>query len=323
MSDAAYVTVADDRIEYRASALGGCDMALLAARLGYESVPVKEDAKIMQVFAAGHRIEDEVLKRFPSVVQRQGKVQMAVTGRISVVGHIDGFDTVDGTIVEVKSQSQEEWDRFEKHHWDAGLFLKYKWQASVYMHAHKGPFHHHPLKLIRALRDENGEWTGKLSVSHVDKPFYTVDDIRRRILEVERIAATGVLAAICTPQFPCPYFYLHEEIDRELIDDDTVEALAREYAEAGAEENAAKEKKRTTRKALRVAVDGSKYRTHTGVKITFYEASDPPRIDYELLEGFLEKHDRLLDEFMKRGKSERLRITIPKEDDATPTDDET
>jgi hypothetical protein len=297
-------------------------MALLAARLGYEVVPIREDAKIMQVFAAGHRIEEEVLARFPTVEQRQMEVYLPITGRISVVGHIDGFDTVDGTLIEVKSQNQEEWDRFERHHWDAGLFLKYKWQASVYMHGHKGVFHHHPLKLVRALRDKNGDWTGEMKVSHVDKPFYSVDQIRERILQIEAVAATGVLAAECNNSFPCPYFYLHEEIDRELIDDETVEALAREYAEAGSEETVAKGKKANARKALRVAVDGNKYRTSTGVRITFYEAGDPPRLDKELLEAFLERHNRTLDEFQKKGKSERLRITLPKEDDVTSSTDD-
>jgi hypothetical protein len=297
-------------------------MALLAARMGYEVVPIREDAKIMQVFAAGHRIEDEVLARFPTVEQRQLEVYLQVTGRIHIVGHIDGFDTYDGTLVEVKSQNQEAWDLFEKHHWDAGLFLKYKWQASAYMHSHKGPFHHHPLKLIRVLRDKDGEWTGEMKISHVDKPFYTVEEIRDRVLRIEAAAATGVLTAECTNQFPCPYFYLHEEIDRELIDDETVEILAREYAEAGAEENVAKGKKENARKALRVAVDGDKYRTHTGVKITFYEAGNPPRLDKELLEGFLTRHNRELDEFMKKSKSERLRITLPKDnDESTPSDE--
>src|SRR5262249_23096922 len=150
--------------------------------------------------------------------------------------------------------------------------------------AHKGPFHHHPLKLIRALRDEDGEWTGEIKVSHVDVPFYSVEDIRRRVLGIEAAAATGVLMADCTQSFPCPYFYLHEEIDRELIDDEGVEILAREYKAAGVEEATAKGKKANARKALREAVDGQRYRTHTGVKITFYESSDPPRLDKELLE---------------------------------------
>jgi hypothetical protein len=316
MSDAAYVTVADDIVQYRASALGGCDLALLAARLGYDVVPIREDAPIMKVFAAGHRIEEEVLSRFPTVRGRQQETRLEITGKIVVVGHIDGIDDFDNSIVEVKSQNQEEWDRFEKHHWDAGFFPKYKWQASAYMHSLPTVFRtHRTLKLIRALRDENGEWTGETRISHVDMPFYTISDIRERILRVEAVAATGTLVAECTPSFPCPYFYLHEEIDRELIDDDTIEVLAREYGSAMAEEVVAKGKKANARKALRAALDGDKYRTNTGVRITFYEQNDPPRLDKELLEGFLTIHNRNYDEFVKRGRSERMRITLPREDD--------
>jgi len=323
MSDAAYVTVAGDVVQYRASALGGCDLALLAARLDYDVVPIREDAPIMKVFAAGHRIEDEVLAQFPTVRHRQQETILQVTGKIMVVGHIDGIDDYDNSIVEVKSQSQEEWDRFERHHWDAGFFPKYKWQVSSYMLSLPTIFGgHRTLKLIRALRGEDGEWTGETSISHVDNPFYTVAQIRERILKIEAAAATGVLMAECTPTFPCPYFYLHEEIDRELIDDDSIEVLAREYGEAMAAEAVAKGKKANTRKALRAALDGDKYRTETGVRITFYEQNDPPRLDKELLEGFLSLHNRGLDEFMKKGRSERMRVTIPKEDNAASTDNE-
>jgi hypothetical protein len=328
LSDAAYVTVtAEGKVEYRASALGGCDLALLAARLGYDAIPIREDAKILKVFEAGHRIEDEVLNEyFPTtVVQRQETVRLPITRNIDVVGHIDGFDTTDGCIVEVKSQSQDAWDLFEKKHWDAGLFLKYKWQVSAYMWAHFGPFSHHPLKLIRALRDENQEWTGEYTASYVDYPFYSIAQIRERILRIELAAQTGVLIAECTPSFPCPYFYLHEEIDRDMIDDESVCALAREYVEAKQTEAIAKGKKANVKKALRIAVEKDKYKTKDGYKITFYTASDPPRLDKELLEGFLKVHNRELNEFMKQGRSERLRITPPEEGEhgSSSTDTET
>lgn len=322
MSDAAYVTVADDIISYRASALGGCDMALLAARLGYDAVPLKEDAKIVSIFKAGHRIEDEVLDPL-KVMHRQLEIVLPITSKIRVVGHIDGISS-DGYLVEVKSQNQEEWDRFDREHWDGGFFPKYKWQVSSYMHGltlnRISPVR---LKLIRALRDENGQWTGETKVSHVDRPFYTVAEIRERILKIEAVAATGVLAAECTNSFPCPYFWLHEEVDRELISDESIDILAREYVTSNREASVALEKKKNAKRALREAIDKDKYRTKSGVKVTFYEASNPPQLDKELLTGFLEYHDRELDEFMKRSKSERLRVTEPREDDAASADDET
>jgi hypothetical protein len=296
-------------------------MALLAARLGFDAVPPKPDAKIMQVFANGHRIEAEVLEKYPAV-DRQWEVRLPVTGRIHVVGHIDGviswphdsadvvpnIDVSKDRLVEVKSQSREEWDRFAADGWETGFFPKYKWQVSCYMHASGLP-----LTLIRALRDEDGNWTGETNISYVDAPFYSIAEIRARVLRVEAAAATGVLNATCTPSFPCPYFYLHDEIDRELITDDGVDILAREYAEASRDENIARDRKTNAKRALRVAVESDKYETSSGVKVTFYRAANPPRLDKEFLEPFLKEHDRSLSDFMILGTSERVRVTLPSE----------
>jgi hypothetical protein len=313
MSDAPYVLFTDERVEYRASALGGCDLALLAARLGYDVVPVKEGAKILEVFEAGKRIEDEVLDRIgllSPITARQLEVVLPITKKIHVVGHIDGLDTSDGSLVEVKSQSQEEWDRFERDGWEGGFFPKYKWQVSAYMNAVK-----QPLTLLRALRDSDGNWTGRIEDDYIEEPFYSVAEIRERVLKVEAAAATGVLNAVCTPSYPCPYFYLHEEIDRELIGDEGVDALAREYADAQRDENIAKGRKAEARRALREAVSEDKYRTNSGVKVTFYTALNPPKLDRELLTSVLQPIGRDLDEFFTQSKGQRVKVSLPKEDD--------
>lgn len=308
MSDAPYVKLCDDgRIEYRASALGGCDMALLAARLGYDAVPLKPDASIMKVFDRGKRIEFDYLQSHRQIREMQQEIYLDITGRLKIIGHIDGYEA--GNIVEIKSQNRVAWDEFESKHWSAGLFPKYKWQVSCYMHAYEAP-----LKLIRVLVDDNGV-AKEENISYVDEPFYSLSEIRARILRVEAAAATGVLSAECNKMFPCQYFYLHDEIDRELIDDDTVEALAREYQAAGAEAKAARGKADMAKRALREAVEGDKYSTESGIRITFYVSKNPPKLDKELLVPFLEKNGRSLDQFMMQGESERLRVTLPKDDD--------
>lgn len=284
-------------------------MALLAARLGYEAVPLAADSKMMKVFERGHRVENEILEDKPGITYRQHKIDVPLTGKIHVVGHIDGFKFLDHAVVEVKSQSREAWDEFEAKHWNAGLFPKYKWQVSCYMHAFECP-----LLLIRALVDDDGRVVAR-DESFVDEPFYSIAEIRSRVLRVEAAAATGVLNAECINSFPCPYFYLHDEVDRELIDDESVEALAREYACAGADAKAARGRQEAAKRALRETVEGNKYSTESGVRITFYAASNPPQLDKELLVPFLEGHGRTLDQFMMQGKSERLKVTLPKEDD--------
>jgi hypothetical protein len=276
--------------------------------LGYDAVPVKPDAPILKVFEAGHRIEEEVLEGMYGVTYRQARVELPVTSKISVVGHVDGFHFANSCLLEVKSQSRVEWERFNQKGWEDGFFPKYKWQVSAYMLACMAP-----LKLIRALRDENGEFTGKTDESIIEEPFYTVDDIRRRILRVEAQAATGVLLAECTPSFPCPYFYLHEEIDRELIDDATVDALAHEYEDARAEAAVARGKQEAARRALREATVEDRYRTKSGIRVTFYMAKNPPKLEKELLDEFLVGHGKSLGNFQTQGESERLKITLPKE----------
>jgi len=286
-------------------------MALLAARLGYEPVPLKADAPMMRVFERGKRIEDEYLESHRYICERQQEIYLDVTGRLKVVGHIDGFarDSFQGHVVEIKSQNRVAWDEFERSHWDSGLFPKYKWQVSCYMIAYDAP-----LKLVRVLVDDEGRAVEE-HVSYVDEPFYSLADIRSRILRVEAAAATGVLSAECTPAFPCPYFYLHEEIDRELIDDETIDVLAHEYEDARAASAAARGKQDAARRALREASEQDKYETASGVRVTFYMAKNPPKVDRESLDEFLKENGRKFDEFTTQGQSERLRVTLPKEDD--------
>lgn len=308
MSDAPYVRIRDDGVvEYRASALGGCDMALLAARLGYDAIPLKVDSPIMKAFDRGNRIEDEVMAKMVGITERQQEIYLDITNKLKVVGHIDGYHRLSDTVIEVKSQRKEPWDLFKAYRWNAGLFPKYKWQVSCYMHAYQAP-----LRLIRVLVDENGEQVEE-DHSFVDEPFYSIAEIRARMLRVEATAATGVLAAECQPTFPCPYFYLHDEIDRELIDDEAVDALAHEYEDARADEKAAGGRKDAVRRALREAVEQDRYRTTSGIRVTFYTSKNPPRLDREILDPFLEKHGRKFEDFTTQGESERLRVTLPKE----------
>ena len=317
MSDAAPVSVGPDgKILYRASALGGCDKALLAARLGYDPIPLPKDAKINKVFEAGHRIEEQVIAtHYPDLRDQQSEIRLIVNNHVDIIGHIDGYDWMRPSVVEIKSQGEEEWDRFEREGWEAGFFPKYKWQASAYMYGFTTAFGSpSPLQLVRALRDENYEWTGDVAISHVTQPFYTMAELRNRVLRIEIAATTGVLQAECINSYPCPFFYLHDEIDRDLIDGEALDILAREYEEARKNLTVAKGVQANARRALREASEKDKFSTTSGIKVTFYEANDPPRLDKELLEAFLEKHERKLKEFQKQGKSERLRVTMPKDE---------
>lgn len=318
--DGAAVTVAQDgTVRYRASALGGCSTLLLAARLGYE--PLSPPGEMAALFRRGHEAEERVREIVPGIAHDQEEAVLSVTRKISVVGHIDGIkwhpaghSGLGLHVVEIKSQSQDAWDEYDRLGWEGGFFPRYKWQTSVYMHATGLP-----LLLIRYNRD-----TEQVAKHRITEPFYTEQEIRTRVLQVEGTASTGVLMSECDlSQYPCPYFYLHAELDRELVTDEATEQLAREYVAAAKDEKVGKGRKEAARIALREIVVGTKdtvlpdtgrkLATETGVKITFYMAGNPPALNKGALAADLPE-GKTLDDYMTRSRSERLRVTIPKED---------
>lgn len=302
----------DGRVVYRASALGGCDLALLAARLEYEAIP--PPTNLQKAYDRGQKVEPIVLDmlrrdRGWQIVSPQREVELPLTSKISVVGHTDGetWESSPGRrVVEVKSQSELEWKRFATDGWDGGFFPKYKWQLSAYMLALDLPAF-----MVRALWD--GEKVADIDVIEVAEPFYTLEDIRRRVLRIEAAAATGVLLADCTSDYGCPYFYLHEEVDRELVTDVAIGKLAHEYEDARRERVVADGKMKVARRALREGIDGDKVATEDGTKVTFYMASNPPQLNKERLEGVLKIAGLSLADFQTVTKSERIRVTLPKD----------
>jgi hypothetical protein len=318
VSDAPIVYEQDGKVIYRASALGGCTKALVAARLGYEASPTPEG--MQKTFRAGHDAEEVVKAELRSrgwvISNEQAEVTYSVSGKLRVVGHIDGVGSlplhdlgVPETLVgiEIKSQNQEEWDRFGREGWTSGFWSKYRWQISVYALALQIPF-----CIVRFNRDDpNVE--SRLDITQ-DIPFCSPSDIAVRVLDIERQARNGKLPTGCDTslQFPCPYFRLHED-DREIIDDQQVEDLATIYEGLKRVVAQAERDQEEARKTLRdmLGTDG-KFVTRNGTKISFYQQNNPPRLNVEKLREFLKEAGRTLEEFQTTTSSERLRITIRK-----------
>lgn len=310
--DGAIVQVASDRVVYRASALGGCVKGLAAARMGYEEVAPPQ--KQQDVFDEGHLHEGAVLEKFEKdgwqIVEGslQREVVVPVTGKLFVVGHVDAemFGPIDEyfattSVVDVKSQSQNAWDDFERNGWESGFFPKYKWQFSSYMIATGLPG-----MLIRKNRN-----TGEVKHEFIEEPFYSLTEIRVRVMQVEAIAKQGALPGPCDYRtFPCGYFYLHEDEPVVVLEDDQLDVLARQYEEAKDEEKQARGRKEDTRKALRAGMAGiDKATTKLGTKISFYMQKNPPRLNEErMIEDGID-----VEKYKEQGESERLRITLPKD----------
>lgn len=284
-------------IVYRASALGGCTKALIAQRLGYEATPPPK--KMAKVFEDGHAAEEVVHKHYP-LHSRQTRVSLPVSKTIWVVGHVDGIEDryikevhpdLSRWVVEVKSQSQDEWDAWDES-WSLPLWEKYKWQASVYMHARNLPLH-----LVRVNRATLDSASPQIHHSYYIEPWYSVKDIRTRVLQIESQALGGVLPSACDSRsFPCPVFYLHEDLDDEYIEDEQVDTLAKQYKNAKVVEKVAKAKAEESRRALRVK--GAKLRTSTS-RVTFSRQSK-----------LVDPAPRPLDEFALEAEWEKITVTI-------------
>ena len=191
--DQAPVYTEGSKIIYRASGLGGCLTALAAARQGLEKQQPR--GRQAAVYKAGHEAEDRFFELYPHG-NRQMRVELAVTNRIVVVAHLDAYDK---GILEVKSQSNKEWNSWEPNHWEKNpLWIKYSWQVSVCMHAKESK-----VWVYRFNRD-----TEEIACILVETPFWTTEQIFERILEVESLALEDKL--VCTsPEFFCDYPQLH------------------------------------------------------------------------------------------------------------------
>lgn len=322
----AYVNVYDDTITYRASALGSCMNALVAARLGYREMPTPP--KLKKIFEAGNALEDIAIAKmldmgFP-IADRQREVVLQVTDTIAVVGHIDGRTTINGipVVFDVKSQGQRAWQDTDRAFdiWSQPLFAKYLWQFSVYSLV----LGERPV-VVRIMRND-GEAEGvcaddihEMDVLEVPEDrLYSIDDIKARVLEVERLAQRDTPPACTENSYGCPYAYIHQSDE-----DEDVMALFTQSADTPYDELVAQHQEISTQiKALETELsavrakivdalhnDGcEKLVTHNGttVSLSTYSAKS---LDYKAIK------DAGIDlrPWYREKITERLTVTVPRQ----------
>lgn len=243
---------------YRASGLGGCIKAQVAAQLEYTALKSGElDSNLSY---EGNLHEDDIIARFyPEDVARQVEVNLDVMPNVVVQGHVDGLSD---HVVEVKSMGRDPYKAWLKDRWDTpGLVQKYKWQISVYMHATGLP-----CTLYVKCRDN-----GKIDIDNIDEPFYSLQEIRGRVLEIEKWVRRDELPVECDiKNFPCPFFYLEEQLSLDLMEDDTIDELARMYHDASMEVKRAEGKKKEARKALDTGMGDRDKVTTANSRVTYF-----------------------------------------------------
>lgn len=328
------VVVGDDgSIVYRASSIGACLTSLVAGRLGYTATRPHE--KTQKAYDRGHNAEDVVKGRMREegwvIWDEQQEVRVQITGKISVVGHIDGkmgqrvtvnhdegsISTIQQFLGEVKSQADREWSLFEQYGWESSFFPKYRWQVSSYMIATGLP-----LAMIRAHVNKLGEIVG-IEVEYVEQPFYSVEQIRLRLLTVEMMAARMDIPECEKPIFGCPYWYLPEhnadaDKDRIVLDDDEFEKLCIEFEQARLAAKLYEAKAKVLRPTVhKLIVDRTGdiktalVTSGAGVKVTRWEQKNPSYVDYDAMVNDGVIGAELIEQYRRQTKGWRVKVTLP------------
>lgn len=302
---------------YRASSLGGCLKQQAAAQLGYSAVEVPDFFK--GVFSEGRLHEDAIVKDLVesglNVFDRELQVVLPVNRNIAVVGHIDGklshgLEVVSSRLLEMKTMSSDAYKSFAANGWDdPGLIAKYKYQVSVYMHATGLP-----CTMIAKNRNN-----GRHIHMDINEPFYSLTDIRARVLKVHSYVVNNDLPVRCDPRsFPCPFPYLHEDDDEdqpEAGDVELVRAAAVEYRKARDEVGAAKERADKAREELMKVMGGQN--SYKGI-VSKYEKAGPGKWNVELM-----REDGVdVEKYKVRDEKKHWEVRLAKEDEGEVSDGE-
>lgn len=283
-------------MEIRASELGGCTKMLVLKGLGYEAMDTPAEAQAW--FDAGKAAEEEVVEKLRAdgevVLDRQREVRLEF-GNSQVVGHLDGV--MGGRVLEIKSMSDAEFKKFEARRWDtSGLVQKYKWQISVYMLGSG----------LEALVLVYNRDTGQILRLGVELPFYGVKEIEQRVLSIEDQVAVSKVPTKCDiSNYPCPYFYLHE--DEEVEVDDELEGDARRYLDLRKQEQDVKRGLDAVRARLIRGMDGrSKVKTGSAALNLAHVVNRRFNVDKARKDGVD------VDRYMEESSFERLTVKSEK-----------
>lgn len=248
---------------YRASAVGYCEWALLASRMGIDGAAPPE--AMQRVFDEGHDNEERILRMFFEANKYlarlddddvQSRVQGVMVGGIArIVGHVDalaqhGPEVI--AVVEAKALGDSLWKEFIKGDGfpTGGLWDKYRDQVEVYMAAagayecgfvvgHK----------INGVVEEISEKWLKPDMERLAK-------IKAKIATVEGRARGGVaLPERCdVGDWPCAYYGLIDHpkktVEAVVIENDKLARAMAEFHTAGQDEKAAGERKKAARGIL-------------------------------------------------------------------------
>jgi hypothetical protein len=194
-------------INYRASALGGCLKRLWASRMQY--APKPPPANMQKVFDEGTELEPIILKKVHDeydikLYDHQKEIKFYVGDSVDkpvfIVGHIDACDH-NNVPIDAKAFSQSTWDKFYSQGIEA--FPYYLWQGWAYAYGMNAP----GFRLAIYNKD-----TEELRIETYYLPDNPLDQFKLRIASVENLL--GFDPPSCDNSYPCPFYYLHDAIDK-------------------------------------------------------------------------------------------------------------
>ncbi len=213
----------DGTVIYRASSLGNCIKSLVASRLGMEPMPHPD--WLLEKFEEGNTNEPVILKMLEDAGWgysdgAQLEVEIPVGKGIKIRGHLDqiGFDGLADSpsdhVVEVKAFGKSFYEKFMKQ----GImgFPYYVMQLAIYMAATGMP-----AAFVVGVKNDEGV------VDRIGINFYELKDlggigaVKAKIARVEQWVKKGELPPCDYDQYPCQFYYLHEEEEKpEVVGED-------------------------------------------------------------------------------------------------------
>lgn len=205
---------------YRASSIGKCLTALVAAKMGYNEAPSKYQNDILTNAAReGNLHEGSIVDTLINdygwkVDSSQDLMEMQVIPHVIIRGHVDGICVPKGMrkprVLEIKTMSDsvfKQWMRLGDNARQRLLtdrFNGYGWQISAYML-------HFNMSAMYVVKNRN---SGEIVISEVKTPPVDMKEIRRKVLTIERLSIRGEMPkcdAADNDQFFCPFPYLHDD----------------------------------------------------------------------------------------------------------------
>lgn len=203
------------RIIYRASSLGRCERAFIAAARGETAHPWPES--FQGFLDEGKAAEALIRARWEQDHESDGwkvapmlqSVEIEVMDNVFVTGHVDGmfYIGVDNALWEAKKVRASGWDAFLQK--GVEWHVNYPWQVAVYMHALKVE----TCAFVGGLWDVEKQEVTETFTHWLQQPPLPFKAIVKRVRELERVIGAGFAPSEvkCRGDYPCPYFHLHDE----------------------------------------------------------------------------------------------------------------